>query len=599
MIVRSIRWISAPLLIFALWSLVSCREPVSEMSVDTAAETEQRPPAPSERPPARVQDEPAPVRSRSLRAALRTVEFVVHGVAMDDQQLQLKVALENPPEGSLALVGSLNGREFQLADAFGREFPPIAISPDLEALSTVSGLAPGSKIEGWLIYERLDEDLIELRSPSFETLEFQTADLPELALVSLAPVPVDREAFEQAAKSAEADPVLEELEALLDRQARALQNYDIETYLGTFLTASHPEERQIFQRLRLIPIEEAAVEILVDPRPQGERLLAATQLRLVIEGLAEDNPMVYSPVFEFAREGKAWRVAALHPGAGQRMFWREDELTLHRTNHFRIYAHPSHQEALAEVATEAEAAYADLQRQRLPLDPVYLIHLTLDRQSFARVAGTDRALGVALVRYEWAGKSMAVDSRAFFINGGLLSGRWRRLTREMRHLTITHELVHLALARATRPFTPPWLKEGAAVFFSGDVTFDQTRQLFRKGLGHVSLRTMTEAAALGEHDQIGEQTADEYLYAGNVVAYLVETHGREAFLEFYGSFAELGAGKILTTVMEGAENRNFDLARVSSELAAELTAEALQTHFQLGLDQLDQDVRQWLWVRHR
>ena len=109
---------------------------------------------------------------------------------------------------------------------------------------------------------------------------------------------------------------------------------------------------------------------------------------------------------------------------------------------------------------------------------------------------------------------------------------------------------------------------------------------------------MTEAATLGEHDSIGEQTADEYLYAGNVVAYLVESHGREAFLEFYGSFAELGAGQILSTVTrQGVQE--FDLGRISNALTADLTVAALQTHFQLGIDQLDQDVRRWLWVRHR
>lgn len=169
-------------------------------------------------------------------------------------------------------------------------------------------------------------------------------------------------------------------------------------------------------------------------------------------------------------------------------------------------------------------------------------------------------------------------------------------------------MVHLALAAQTRPFTPPWLKEGVIVYFSGDLSLDVNRALVRQGLGHLSLERMTRAGTLGEHDLVGRQSADEYLFAGNVVAYLVEKHGQQSLLDLYRSYGDRSVAGIAAKTAADALARPESLVELlegvagggaRGALAAELTEEALERRYGLSVQSLETAVKGWLAVPHQ
>ncbi len=393
------------------------------------------------------------------------------------------------------------------------------------------------------------------------------------------------------AGGAEGDPAAAEIERLLAAQASAIERYDFDAYLATFTAELRQEESRVFRRLRQLPLAEVRMRLAPRPidrpaAPVGGESRRRVELSYRFVGHA-DNRFVHPLDVAFARRAGGWRVAAIENAGPRPPAWRGGELAVHRTHHFLIATHPRLRPDLMALAADAEAAYAALQRRHLPLAPGYVVHFVADGGEFGRLTGRPQpgTLGAAVARYVVAGGRTTVDSQALYVNGPLFTEAAAvRYAPEARRATVTHELVHLALASWTRPVTPPWLKEGLAVYFSDDLTFDANRELVRRGLGHLSLERMTRAAALGAHAS-ASQAADEYLFAGNVAAYLAAERGVESLLALYRSYAERPAAGF------GAD--------AASALAVELTEEALTRRYGLSIAGLEAAVKEWLSIRHR
>lgn len=559
--------------------------------------------------PATAPAPPAPLvlRADAFTAALRGVVVEVTAAAFDGDRLVLEVGFENTGDSSYAVAGDLGAADFRVGDDSGSA-APVGFSDELRRLDDGGGLAPGARRSGAVVFPRPLGDAFVLRVPGFEPIELR-AD--RIAALDAEAAP-DQPASERrpAAEPAGAG-VLAELDALLARQASALERYDLDAYLETFVPERRAEEAEIFRRLRPLPV--VAVELALDraaasPRQRGGGLEATVELAFRLDGLPADNPFHHPlrVLFE-RRDGDrdgGWLVASMAETGDRPILWRRGELAAQRSHHFLIYADPPIRSLLPELAADAEAAYAELQRRGLPLERGYLVVALADRAEFARLAGRVGALGVALARYRRDGDRFYVDSRAFYVDGTLFDDQSRRsLPPEARRVTVTHELVHLALAAESRPYTPVWLKEGAAVYFSGDRSFDADRRLVRAGMDHLSLERMTAADVLGEHDRVGRQAADEYLFAGNVVAYLVEQHGRDRFLAFYRGFAERPAGDLVADLHSRSLNDPALLLRVFENvpgaIAGDLTDELLREHYGLDVAGLEAAVEEWLWLRHR
>lgn len=573
-------------------------------------------------------------RSRSERATLKTLELAVVGGALADEQMVLDVQLENLSDTSYVLAGDLSGEDFFLREIGGGIHTPLSHSDSLAAPDDGRGIAPGGRIFGTLTFPAPSSEAFELHLRDFEPIQMTRAafglgaDTPSASTSQVSGRGGGRDARElfsgterprigsdprsATTDRAGADLRLASITSLLAAQAAALERYDLEAYLDTFAPERRRAEQRIFSRLRQLPVVEAELRVVESTADEGQRRRAQVELSYRLDGLGVDNPFVHQLDYHFEERQGGWLVTAIVDDAQRPLAWRRGDLVAQRSNHFLLYTHPSRRDELVDLATDAESAYASLLSQGMPLDPGYAVYLVADSTEFQWVAGRPRALGVAVARYvTTATGETSVDSRAFYINGSIFANRSRsRELADVLDLTVTHELVHLALAKETRAFTPAWLKEGVAVYFSGDDSYDAERTMVRGGMGHLDLETMTRAASLGEHDVIGRQTTDEYLFAGRTVAYLVEQEGQQKLLDFYRSYAEVSPQDLASLALQDAGVQQAAMARLTEgtpaapdanlegALADALTRRLLGQHYGVEITELDAAVRDWLELRH-
>ena len=537
---------------------------------------------------------------------LRSVVFEVLGGRLIDQELRLEVRFSNRSDSSFAVAGDLGGQGFRLLDEERRELRPSGWSPNLDRLDGEDGFGPGSERSGWVAFPSPRGDRFELFFDPFESMRLHRRHLTAAVAVSRESRNEGRSSRPRTAgRTAE-----EAIGQLLLVQSQALSTFDVDAYLSTLDPALRERERELFLHLRPLPM--ASVDLQRAPgaalrHASGGRLEVEVELRYALEGVPEDNPFVHRMLYSMVREGDDMRVVRIaddvESASGGPPIWRQGELAVHRTNHFLILTDPRLRGDLVELSTDAEAAWASLKRQGLPLDSGYVLHFVARPETFRRLTNHPAALGVAVGRYTVASEGITVDSRAIFVNGPIFTGRRgpsRRIAEDIRRVTITHELVHLVLAEESRAFTPAWLKEGVAVFFSEDLSYDANRRLVQGGLDRFRLAAMTRATSLGQHDATGTLAAAEYLFAGDVVAWLVEQRGREDLLRFYRSYAEvpLSVARMAAMVSAGDRRRVFDTDPVGS-LATDLTEAALAKLYDLDLESLESEVKGWLQLRYR
>ena len=535
------------------------------------------------------------------RPGLRGLELEVLGASEGPEGVVFEVRFVNTSATSYAVAGELGAGAFVLVDTSGEEVAAVEYSPGLSRLDGGEGLSPGAVRTGWVRFPSPRASPALLRLEGFPDLRFEgvtwahllTRGVSSLAETSSAPkvgTTPDEEREELPTEQ-------QALDNLFATHARALVEFDLETYLDTFVPERREEERRLFLRIR--PLALVAADLARRPgigalRGAGGTLRLSVDLSYRLEGIPEDNPFVHGleAVVEGGPEGPL--IVSLEAPLEDLPPWRAEELALHRTNHFHILTHPSLQSELVDLSADAEFAWATLARHGLPLESGYVLNFVAGEERFRRLAGHPAALGVAVGRYTPTLGGYRVDSRAIFVNGPVFARR-RGALAELRRVTVTHELVHLVLAEDSRPYTPAWLKEGVAVYFSERPDDDTLRQLVRGGLDRFQLDAMTRASALGEHDSRGAIAAAEYMFSGQVVAWLVERGGRERLLSFYGSFAETplwdAAPRPLASVL-----RIFDTTPGGGR-ATEMAEGALESYYGLSVAALEAEVKGWLELR--
>jgi hypothetical protein len=387
---------------------------------------------------------------------------------------------------------------------------------------------------------------------------------------------------------------------MLARQSQAVVSGDITEYLETFTTELHSEQQTLFERLQSIPFTSYTLE--VDP---NERLSSAhtgrlhstiVRLSCAFSGIPEDNPFQYDLQIDFFQEDDAWRIGRIR-FKDNTPFWYVDDVAVVETPHFLIFTRPEAAAEQAILQQEVESAYETLAMSGLPMDSRYVAFFSGADERFAELTGVigGQVLGVALARFDIGGEEIIVQSRAFYINGQALANYADLLSPDERQITIRHELVHLALSQYSRPFTPPWLAEGMAVFYAGQDTPEARKFLVEEGhLEEVNLEELTAVPSLGQHDFLGERAGAEYSYAGATIAYLIETYGEAAVLDFYRSYGAVLAADVRDRMP--LFGNPFANSSAFQDLSAELTGEAVQSYFGRTLAELDADVKAWLML---
>ncbi|MCI0577741.1 MAG: hypothetical protein L0331_16260, partial [Chloroflexi bacterium] len=422
------------------------------------------------------------------------------------------------------------------------------------------------------------------------TLDFTADGLAAAAITSASggpapptPTPEPDEAAYQA------------LEQTLEQQAAALQAGDLEAYLATFDPAIHEAQQRHFEYTGRLPL--ANHTLLLDPSADlaaaaSGRLAGAPVIaRFELAGLAADNPFIYIAHYDFQQVDGRWLATAV--AYEQPPFWLASDFILQETAHFLLFAPTGNDDALPSFGEEAESAYQTLEALGLVQEARYLAYLTATQEQFQSFTGSgDLALGVAFVRYGFEEDEVVTTNRIFFVNGEAFAGR-AATGPNGRLETVTHELVHLALSAYTRPFTPSWLSEGAAVYYAGQLTAGRRTTLLDSGLlDSISLLALTRAGSLGGTETDSQRVEVEYTYAGELFTYLVETYGEETALAFYCSYAAVPASAVQEEMPPFSSGFGLDAAMI--ELSERLTRSAVEEFFGRTLEELENDFEAWL-----
>lgn len=541
---------------------------------------------------------PAATALRGTRDALARIEMRLNSVQVGADGVTLDVSWVNTGRQGYDLISGPDGGDARLLDADGTPYPPKLVSDSLkDSIAPKDGWSPNGEHKGTLTFPLPPvEAARELRFvfPAYDTivLAFNAAGLAGSRVTA----PGGGAARPTATPSAE-QVAVREIEALLAKHADALAKGDEAAYLATFDGAGQAAARQIFSRARSTPLKSVSMRLAADARladaAKGTLTDTAVDLTVAYRGIGDDNPFLHSLDLDLAVQGAEWRITKVEPDENP-PFWLTGDVVVRESPHFLIFGRPAAVADLPALEAEAEAAYTALSGRNLPMEAKYIAFYTADQSDFGKLSGrsSGRVLGVALARFAFEGDTIVTRSRAFYINGAAFSGR-SAPTNIDRKTTVTHELLHLVLAPVSRPFTPPWLAEGAAVYYAGQNTAESRRGLLEGNrLDGLSLDRLTRAEQLGEHDVLGRNVGAEYAFSGETVAFLIQTFGEAKFLEFYRAYAAVPAATVRGELPRfgGAFAQGSGFA----DLRGTLTREYVQKIFGVSLEQLDADVKAWV-----
>lgn len=307
-------------------------------------------------------------------------------------------------------------------------------------------------------------------------------------------------------------------------------------------------------------------------------------------GLPRDNIFTVPLSYDLVRVGKRWTVTASSVLEEGRLPAWVQPVSKSESQHFFALSRPD-APRVAESLRLAEQARGKLQAKiTFELEPKYVILFARNRAEYEEMtarASPVSAIAQAETSYEVTTSSIKVESRQIVVNLEKLFADGSALE------TFQHELGHLALAAETRPFTPSWVGESAAMYLADTRPAALWRAGSRAGrFSSISFRDLTRSTTLGAHDPTGVAATYEYAYSAAAAYYLIETFGADTYWEFYRSYSRVPAGKLYESLPEGTIASENEEAVVN--LAVKTTGESLKTYFDLDEPELDQRVRAWI-----
>lgn len=379
---------------------------------------------------------------------------------------------------------------------------------------------------------------------------------------------------------------------MLDERAAALNAENIEGFLTPMSVQARETERPLAQGLLSVPTTKYTFTL----RPSAEMKDdifkdALVDVGYVFEGLPDDNVFHFSVTYDIVRSQERWIIsrADLNSDALQPP-WITGPLEHTRHDVFLVMYRPGlkNQSRTLEIAQKARVALAA--KVTYPLEAGYLILLAKDLNEYQLLAATDApasSIAQAETTYEITPESIEVRSRHIVVNLEALYSTGSALE------TLQHELGHLALARDTRPFTPTWVSESAAMYLSDARPVDTWKfGLRNRRFKTLSFAQLSRTGSLGAHDPTGRAASIEYSYAAAAAYYLVEAFGAEAYWKFYQSYAHVPPQKVYDQIPEGASSAESRAALQG--LSGEVTAGSLIEIFGITEGELDVRVRDWI-----
>lgn len=548
----------------------------------------------------------AALRLESTEAALGAVPLDVEALVIDGHRLTVELAFTNRSPNDLRLnEGGPNGSHLRLITAEGEVLEPVEVDENLR-----QGIGPlGDPWRAWethrgtIGFDLPDPAVLEqgaLVFPGYPPARWRRGD-DGRELVWLDGEGREREPARPAPGEG-GDLLFNEIRQWVEDMGRELREGDGEA-LG--------------RRVELG--SEAAIDLAVflqgwqqvpgtDPRwvlPSRQELAVGADGVLRDVGLRFEHGLETVDGAAFVTE---WRCDLVPAGQGS---WQLREIRYHgpppfwvlgytgfaQTEHFLLIYRPDTESAdkIQASALQAERAYDTLRRKQLALEDRYVAFFVPFREDFRALTGREAG------HYSGAASAMRIldreglreVNRAMYINDHRYLVLQRALNLGDRQQTLTHELVHLALADWTRAQTPPWLVEGVAVVYADQLTPATVRGLQQSGaLREISLVSLMELGAVGGAGD-PRMISAQYVFSGLAVEVLLRRFGADRLLGFYRAFGEIPQEDL----MAGLEAVRRDHSQADEReqlrrLRLRLTVDMMPRHFDgLTLVQLDQLTR--------
>ncbi|MBW3591747.1 MAG: hypothetical protein KY393_07875 [Actinobacteria bacterium] len=381
-----------------------------------------------------------------------------------------------------------------------------------------------------------------------------------------------------------------EVQQMLDRRAEALNSADLNSFRGPVAPEHRKVEEPVAQRILALPVKDISFELQTGTVANTFPMTGVSaELTYRFEGTPQTNTFSIPVTYGFDGPPDAPVIAEAAIDTDQLPPWFGQHTGVSSTEHFLALHRPG-TEGVQQVLEVAEAARTELQRSvPADLDPVFVVVLAGDDVDYQRVTGRDLLEELPRV---------ARAITRFSITPELYQARYRHLVVNLDRMeregtgpqTFQHELVHLALASVTRPITPGWVSEGAAMYVANQRP-NWTQRVTTGSFDTASIEELSNSSQLGGERPSGERAGLEYAYAAGAAFYLIDRFGEDAFWSFYRDFAAVPPGLIydaLPTVPQPPGEGSL------AELTAGTTARLIEENFGLSFDQLDRGIRTYI-----
>ncbi|MFN8473617.1 MAG: hypothetical protein U0822_15615 [Anaerolineae bacterium] len=590
---RIVRLCAFGLAVWALFGLAACSAaaptvsvPVPPSPAPTTLPISPTPAAPTIAPSAT----PAPTATAaprlltldlSVAARRQPIIMKLERASLAGDTLTLGLSFLNVGSRDLVSSGQVSGADAVLV-ADGAPFTPRMVAASLARdIAPARTWAAGSANTGDLVFDRPHGDAATLRLPGFPPVQL---DLRAGSAVALAEdgLPLPSPTPDYAAQATA------EVRALLGRVGRAVLDKDEKTLsasVGSPVEFFGPAEDP-FAFARVVPFRRfeldvfspdgAATKVEMDGgKPSAVRDATVVAIYTFNDAPNEIFRQVLSGDFERGADG--WRITRLTPDRPP--FWAVGLTGVTRWPHFLVFYRPD--QDIDNLMDAAEAAHIALKAQLGDLvDDVSVMIVADTRDDFTRLAQQSGESFVGSARFDnlLTPTGIQTVSRALYINDAAFQDG---AVTNNRNQTIQHELTHLALARWSRPWTPPWLIEGAAGIFAGEANFPALADYLRQRDGRAP--RLADMTGLETLDQAPLPLAVAYAYSTAAAETIIERDGQQKFLDLYRAFADVDMARVRQTAGGGAT--------VSPErfraLQRSVTDEALQKVLGMSLADLD------------
>lgn len=293
-----------------------------------------------------------------------------------------------------------------------------------------------------------------------------------------------------------------------------------------------PRARALGVRDLGLTLEQAEVD--------GDRATVRARLSYEVRGL--QGTFGGTRTLRARRRAAAWRVGP-PAGARARLPWQVDRYARTPLRHFVVWTPPGIDPAALDVALED--AYARMRRllRATRLSDRYLVVVARDAGAARSLTRSIRGLGGLTALTDTEVREEGPTERVRSVTSQRLIVIWAAftaITPDQRRMTITHELVHAALAPRTSGRVPGWLSEGLAMYVSGDRRAPEAARLLDGGVTARASRRALTLRGLTAPDAVarlgGEAQRAAYAYASAAAFAIAARDGRAKLLELYEAF---------------------------------------------------------------